>query len=80
MLPESELFPEESWRQLALCAQTEPNLWFPEQGAPARAAKAICRRCPVQAPCLEYALNDPSLEGVWGGFSQRERQMLRRGS
>jgi hypothetical protein len=30
-----------------LCAQTDPDLFTPEHAAEARAAKAICRRCPL---------------------------------
>ena len=78
MIP--DLFPMEEWRRLALCAQTDPNLWFPEKGdfKTARRAKRICGRCVVREECLDYALADTSLEGIWGGLSRRERQAARR--
>jgi hypothetical protein len=41
-------------------------------------AKAICRGCPVRVTCLEEAMADPGLRGVWGGTSTRERQLARR--
>jgi hypothetical protein len=43
-------------------------------------AKAICENCPVQEPCLEYALNDPEahIYGCWGGTSPRDRKIIRR--
>ena len=62
----------------ALCAQADPEAWFPEAGERAEAAKAICARCPVQAPCLAYALDRPELRGIWGGLSERERRAIRR--
>lgn len=62
----------------ALCAEVDPELWFPEQpGDRARAAKAICAECPLRARCLDVALADSSLLGVWGGTSAAQRQALR---
>jgi WhiB family redox-sensing transcriptional regulator len=61
-----------------LCAQTDPEAFFPEKGGSVRDAKAICRRCPVIAACLDYALASDERFGVWGGMSERERHALRR--
>ena len=61
----------------ALCAQVDPDLWFPEKGQGNTAAKAICHRCDIETACLAIALADPEIEGIWGGTSQRERQVLR---
>ena len=36
----------------ALCAQVDPELFFPEKGQPSAPAKAVCARCPVTALCL----------------------------
>ena len=33
----------------ALCAQVDPELFFPEKGEPTRDAKAVCAACPVRA-------------------------------
>ena len=66
------------WQDKALCAQTDPELFFPEKGCGARPAKRICRACEVRAECLDYALNaGDRLYGVWGGMSERERRQLR---
>lgn len=37
-------------------------------------ARAICKGCPVQKPCLEYALEFPSadMHGVWAGLTSRQ--------
>jgi WhiB family transcriptional regulator, redox-sensing transcriptional regulator len=66
------------WMAGALCAQADPEAWFPEKGESTRLAKVICRRCPVKAPCLEYALARNERFGVWGGLSERERRELAR--
>ncbi|MFF3643431.1 WhiB family transcriptional regulator [Streptomyces sp. NPDC002564] len=70
--------PAPGWEVDALCAQTDPELWFPEIGQSSRAAKQICATCPVRANCLDYALARTHLTGIWGGLSERERWMLRR--
>jgi len=58
----------------ALCAQTDPEAFFPEKGGSTRQAKIICRRCEVRQECLAYALAAGEQYGVWGGLSDRERR------
>ncbi|MFC5066356.1 WhiB family transcriptional regulator, partial [Actinomycetospora atypica] len=57
------------WQQRALCAQTDPDAFFPEQGASTAEAKAVCARCPVTAECLEHVLAHDERFGVWAGMS-----------
>jgi len=64
------------WRDEALCAQTDPELFFPEQGESVAAAKRVCAGCEVRAECLQYALDNRERFGVWGGLSERERREL----
>ena len=45
-----------SWQERALCAQTDPEAFFPEKGGSTREAKRVCLSCEVRAECLEYAL------------------------
>jgi WhiB family redox-sensing transcriptional regulator len=68
----------ESWQERALCAQTDPEAFFPEKGGSTREAKKICTQGPVRAECLEYALANDERFGIWGGLSERERRRLRR--
>jgi WhiB family redox-sensing transcriptional regulator len=68
------------WRDLALCAQADPEAWFPEVGERAKLAKAICGHCPALASCRAYAIARPELRGIWGGLSERERRVIRRGA
>ena len=60
----------------ALCAQTDPELFFPEKSGSTRQAKQVCRSCEVRAECLEYALTAGEEFGVWGGLSAQERRRL----
>jgi hypothetical protein len=62
----------------AICAQTDPEAFFPESGESTRYAKSICAKCPVRTDCLLEALANGYTDGVWGGLSPRERQQLKR--
>jgi WhiB family redox-sensing transcriptional regulator len=68
----------QSWQERALCAETDPESFFPEKGGSTREAKKICTGCEVKAECLEYALSNDERFGIWGGLSERERRRLRR--
>ena len=68
--------PDWGWRDRALCAQTDPELFFPEKGESVAAAKRVCAGCEVRAECLQYALDHRERFGVWGGLSERERRAL----
>lgn len=67
-----------SWQEQALCAQTDPEAFFPEKGGSTREAKRICVGCDVKGECLEYALGQDERFGIWGGLSERERRRLKR--
>ncbi len=67
-----------NWQERALCAQTDPEAFFPEKGGSTREAKKICESCPVRAECLSYALEHDERFGIWGGLSERERRRLKR--
>lgn len=68
-----------SWRRDAVCAQVDPELFFPEVGEPTAPAKRICAGCPVRVECLDYALDAREAHGVFGGLSAQERlRLLRR--
>jgi WhiB family redox-sensing transcriptional regulator len=77
----AELFDEgeeQEWQERALCAQTDPEAFFPEKGGSTREAKRICQGCEVRDECLEYALAHDERFGIWGGLSERERRKLKK--
>lgn len=67
----------EGWEADALCAQTDPEAFFPEKGGSTKAGKEICAMCEVTAKCLTYALEHDERFGIWGGLSERERRQMR---
>ncbi|QLJ06793.1 WhiB family transcriptional regulator (plasmid) [Streptomyces sp. NEAU-sy36] len=66
--------------EYALCAQTDPDLFFPEGGAKisnaVQQAKQVCGRCPIRRACLSWALETRQPAGIWGGMSEKERRVL----
>ena len=63
-----------AWMDDALCAQSDPDAWFPERGESANAPKRVCAACLVRDECLEYALTRHEIDGIWGGLSYAERR------
>ena len=74
----AEIEGELAWQVDALCAQTDPEAFFPEKGGSTRDAKKVCGACPVRQECLDYAMANDERFGIWGGLSERERRRLRK--
>lgn len=63
----------------ALCREIGGDLWYPDDTQTpttieVRMAKAVCRRCPEQQPCLDYAIANREQHGIWGGMTTKERR------
>jgi hypothetical protein len=62
------------------CEQV-PHIFFPEDShglnaqyfAERKLAIEICRRCPLQAMCADYAITAREPFGVWGGTTPQDR-------
>lgn len=68
------------WQERAACRGADSTVFFPTteeshatREAQTRQAKAVCRRCPVVAICLDHALRAREPYGVWGGRTEAER-------
>lgn len=59
-----------------LCAETDPDVFFPENGVIASTPKKICRACDHLQECLIWALHH-QVDGVWGATTPKERQRIR---
>jgi WhiB family redox-sensing transcriptional regulator len=68
------------WMSSAACAEIPGDLWYPEKGSNQFTSnvKAVCKGCPVQRQCLDYAIANCENDGVWGGLTVKERRKLRR--
>lgn len=66
-----------------MCRYEDPELFFPisESSDDAKRqieeAKQICKICQVNQKCLEWALERPKEDGVWGGTTKEERVAMR---
>ncbi|HEU5043482.1 MAG TPA: WhiB family transcriptional regulator [Nocardioidaceae bacterium] len=49
------------------CAGPQADLFFAEDAAWVKRAKALCATCPSRMPCLAGALERREPWGVWGG-------------
>ena len=78
LIDEADSAGESDWTERALCAETDPEAFFPEKGGSTREAKKVCLGCDVRSECLEYALMNDERFGIWGGLSERERRRLKR--
>ena len=65
-----------NWMARGNCRDEAPARFFPSDGVGVDKARRICATCPVQEPCLEYALEQRIDHGVWGGASERERRRI----
>ncbi len=73
-----EGFDRPEWMAYAKCTGVDPDMFYPERGAPGTEAKEVCRGCAVREECLEHALVNGEKFGIWGGLSERERRRVRR--
>lgn len=70
------------WMDYALCAQVDPDLWFPDTGdnGASSAAKKVCATCVVKAPCALWLASFSDVKdsyGIAGGMSSRGRRRVR---
>lgn len=68
------------WRADALCAKNiSPTLdWFPKKHKKANAEKNVCAVCPVRQECVTYSVVTWQPWGVWGGYNDRERRIIKK--
>ena len=67
------------------CLGRNQDIFFPPGNSDTVAAvgyaKRICARCPLQQPCLDYAIaarvSGRHVAGVWGGTTEDERRAIR---
>lgn len=68
---------EYDWRDDALCAQVDPEIFFPPKGGSSEDAKKVCTQCDVREQCLQYAIDNDEALGVWGGLTRPQRNHLK---
>lgn len=81
VLPSLEDFLQRpAWHQRAACRGEGTETFVIPHGAQYEPrARELCAGCPVRPECLEVALADSELVGMWGGSTPTERRAMRRG-
>jgi WhiB family redox-sensing transcriptional regulator len=74
---------QDDWQSQGACLNADPDVFFPISVAGAsatqiRTARAICAGCRVRSDCIDFALEHPEIQGIWGGTTDDERKKLRR--
>jgi WhiB family redox-sensing transcriptional regulator len=71
------------WQFEGACNGIDPETFFLEPNARGvnkytteQKAIAICNTCPVKQACLDHALNVPEVFGVWGGKTEKQRELI----
>ncbi len=70
--------PDDLWVERAKCHAGDGIKWFPDQGErmQTKIAKEYCLSCVVKAECLNYAMKNEIIHGIWGGKSSYERKIM----
>ncbi len=64
------------WRERAACRGARIEVFFPGRGETAGPARQVCAQCPVRQQCLEFAVSNRIVYGIWGGLTGPERRAL----
>ena len=64
------------WKERAACRGARIEVFFPGRGETAGPARQVCARCPVCQQCLEFAVSNRIVYGIWGGLTGPERRAL----
>ncbi|MFG2884589.1 WhiB family transcriptional regulator [Streptomyces sp. NPDC048297] len=76
-----------AWQADAACRGMDSSLFFSPTGERGRArrrredaARAVCQKCPVASACALFAEASRQPYGVWGGYTETERNRRTQGA
>ena len=66
------------WVEEASCRGIDGDMFYPElyTNEIVAAAKRVCSLCPVKDECLEHAMVNREIFGIWGGTTELERNRM----
>lgn len=67
---------DDGWEERAACRGADVELFFSVEEADQKAALEFCSRCEVRAECLESAVANREMYGIWGGMFESDRRSL----
>ena len=76
LLPGPLAWTDGTWQDQAACRGADVELFFSiEEDEQARALE-YCRSCPVRDACLETAVTNQEMYGIWGGMVEGDRRRI----
>lgn len=61
----------------AACRGFPLEMFFPAQPIESKDAKALCKLCPEQTACLQWALDHHPQFGIWAGTTEEDRRKMK---
>lgn len=52
-----------------LSCEIDPDFWFSESSKNISLAKDLCSECPLRDRCIELAVSNNEVHGIWGGIN-----------
>jgi WhiB family transcriptional regulator, redox-sensing transcriptional regulator len=65
---------EEGWEERGACRGGDVELFFSVEEEEQKQALEFCARCEVRAECLEFAIENREMYGIWGGMLESDRR------
>jgi WhiB family redox-sensing transcriptional regulator len=72
-----DLIRRPAWQQYGACRGESIETFVPSLGGSFNRARELCRGCQVRQECLDFAMADDEVVGMWGGTTAAERRKLR---
>lgn len=77
--PDAKRRLDTGWMKYASCKEIGVEVFFPDDPAEIDKVFEVCDNCPVRGECLDYAIENEEVWGVWGGKDfDRKRETARR--
>lgn len=73
VLPTLNEWGNDEWRKQAECKGVTTAEFFSDSRVVINRVKSMCKVCPVKKECLEFALNNEIMFGIYGGMTPKER-------
>jgi WhiB family transcriptional regulator, redox-sensing transcriptional regulator len=67
---------EGGWEERAACRGADVELFFSVEEADQKEGLEFCARCTVRSECLESAIANREMYGIWGGMLETDRRSL----
>ncbi len=67
---------DEGWEERAACRGADVELFFSVEEEDQQRALEFCARCEVRSECLEYAVTNREMYGIWGGMPESDRRSM----